>query len=274
MSITLAIVGTTNHSLMKFAVEKTLECVPIDKIKIFSDKNIEVPNSEFIELKVPFGLADYSNFMIKELVNYIDTDHVLICQYDGFAVNPEFWDNRFLQYDYIGSATYFKHPPLFSTLSQCNIDKDSYQGWHSLGGGFCLRSKKLLEALQDEKIQSTFYNYELDCPWTCEDISIGIIYKKYLETRYEIRFGSIEDSIEFAAEILSNYSFCLGFHGWDQVPLFLNQKETMFYIQEYIKTNGSHNVDFVKLKKFIGFCHIRQFDNVIRYLKRVYPNTV
>lgn len=272
MSITLAIVGTTNHSLMKFAVEKTLQCVPVDKIKIFSDKQVDVPNSEFIKLKTPFSLSDYSVFMIKELVNYIDTDHVLICQYDGFAVNKEFWNEKYLQYDYIGSATYYKHPPLLQTLTQCDLVKSLENSWYSLGGGFCLRSKKLLEALRDDKILADFQNYELNCRWTCEDISIGIIYKKYLEENYGIKFGSIEDSIEFSAEILSNYSFCLGFHGWDQVPLFLNQKDTMFYIQEYIKYNGTFNVNHAKLKKFLGFCNVKQYDNVVHHLKRVYPN--
>ena len=270
MSITLVIVGNTQHNLMKFAVEKTKNCVPIDKIKVFSDIDPKIEGSEFIPLPERFGLYEYSLFMIKELVKYIDTDHVLICQYDGFGVNKEFWNDKYLQYDYIGSATYYKHAPLFKTLTECKIVENMTDEWYSLGGGFCLRSKKLLEALSDPKIEPSFFNYSVNAGWSCEDISIGIIYKNYLEENYGIKFGSMEDSIEFAAEILSGYNFCLGFHGWVHVPLFLSEQETLYYIKEYINYNGTSKVNMHNLMKFVGACYDQNYFSVISFLKRLY----
>jgi hypothetical protein len=56
----------------------------------------------------------------------------LSIQWDGYVVNPDAWTNDFLQYDYIGA----KWP------------------WHKDGrnvgnGGFCLRSRKLMQSLAE-----------------------------------------------------------------------------------------------------------------------------
>lgn len=251
---------------MKFSVEKTRNAIPVDCIKVFSDVDLGIKGSEFIELPKPFGLYEYSTFMIKDLNQYIDTDHVLICQYDGIGINPEFWNEKFLQYDCIGSATYYKHPPLFKTLSECKLVDTLEHSWYPLGGGFCLRSKKLLNALSDPEVLPYFHNYAINAQWSCEDISIGMIYRKFMEEKYGIVYGSFEDSVEFCAEILSAYNFCLGFHGWDQIPLFLNEDETLFWINEYCK--GAKDINIYKIKRFMGFAYLNSYDNVIRYIKR------
>ncbi|NBP03268.1 MAG: hypothetical protein EBU90_24925, partial [Proteobacteria bacterium] len=45
----------------------------------------------------------YSQFMVKELCNYVDTDFCLVCQTDGFIINPHLWNDDFYNYDYIGA---------------------------------------------------------------------------------------------------------------------------------------------------------------------------
>ena len=35
------------------------------------------------------------------LASYIETDFVLIVQYDGFVLHAQAWDDDFLNYDYI-----------------------------------------------------------------------------------------------------------------------------------------------------------------------------
>ena len=115
---------------------------------------------------------------MKNLNEDIDTDHVIMCHYDGFGVNGEYWKDSFLEYDYLGSATHYKHPPLNSTLTNCRLLSKVKQQWYPLGGGFCIRSKKLLNALSDPEIKTTFFNYSINSYWSCEDISIGLIYKK------------------------------------------------------------------------------------------------
>lgn len=269
MSITLVTIGTTNHSLTKFSIEKTLHAIPnITKVKVFSDRNLGI--GEFHQLPTNFSLYDYSIFAMKELNQYIDTDHVIMCHYDGIGVNREYWDDKFLQYDYIGSATHKEYEPMKSTLQAAHLTKYLKQPWYSLGGGFCLRSKKLLEALQDSKIETTFYNHIENTLHSCEDISIGILYKELLEKKYDIKFGSFEDSVQFASEILNGYNHCIGFHGWHLVPFFFDENESYYYIEEYIQSNGDHNVNIKKLKKFVGNCYTQNYDNIIKYLKSIY----
>ena len=268
MSITLVALGTSNHSLTKFAIEKTLKSIPrVDKIKVFSDKNLGI--GEFHELPSSFNLYDYSVFAMKELNAYIDTDHVIMCHYDGFGVNAEYWKDSFLEYDYLGSATHYKHPPLNQTINNCRLMGKIKQPWYPLGGGFCLRSKKLLEALTDPEIKTNFFNYSINSYWSCEDLSIGIIYKKLLEERYGIKFGTIEDSIQFCAEILTGYNFCVGFHGWQQVPLFLDESETLYYIKELVSSKGL-NVDQQRLREFFGNCYKKQYYATIQYVKETF----
>lgn len=268
MSITLVALGTKNHSLTRFAIDKTLAAMPnINKVKVFSDRNLGI--GEFHELSSTFNLYDYSVFAMKELNQFIDTDHVVMCHYDGFAVNGEYWKDSFLQYDYIGSATHYKHPPLNNILVNARLLGKVKQQWYSLGGGFCLRSKKMLNALADPKIETTFFNYAFNSYWSCEDISIGIVYKKFLEEKYDIKFGSIEDSIEFCAEILTGYNYCLGFHGWQQIPFFLDENETISYIKELTKINNGV-VDRKKLESFFGNCYNKNYYNAIEHVKKTF----
>ena len=75
----------------------------------------------------------YNKFCIKELSKYINTSHYLIIQHDGFVINPQAWDDEFLEYDYIGS------PWNDGNAKLADIDEKYKVG----NGGFSLRSKRL-----------------------------------------------------------------------------------------------------------------------------------
>lgn len=247
-TITLAIVGTTNHSLMSFAVNKTVENVNIDKIKVFSDKIIDCNSDyEFISLPNSFNLYDYSNFLLKELNNYIDTDFVCVIQYDGFATNKNAWDDNFLNYDYVGSYTSVYHPPLLKFLQDTRNQHFIKQKWYNIGGGFSLRSKKLLEALADPYIRSSVYNFAVKAMYNCEDIFIAILYKSFLEEKYNIQFAPADPCLDFSSEIVYGYTQCLGFHGWHISPYFLSEEECIYYAGELLNNS---NLDVGKLQKF------------------------
>ena len=77
----------------------------------------------------------YSDFVLKSLLPHVATSHVLLVQWDGYVINPAAWDPAFLDCDYIG-AKWFWHD----------------DGMRVGNGGFSLRSRRLLEALQDPRI--------------------------------------------------------------------------------------------------------------------------
>lgn len=61
-------------------------------------KNLTVIRNEKID-----NIESYSYFILKQLARYIKTTHVLTIQWDGFIINSGAWQNKFLDYDYIGA---------------------------------------------------------------------------------------------------------------------------------------------------------------------------
>ena len=88
--------------------------------------NIKIINSKTVDMKPIRSLRDYDNFAIKELYKFVDTEYVLISQWDGFIINYNRIKRDFFSYDYIGAPFY----------------KNS--GYEMGNGGFSLRSKKFL----------------------------------------------------------------------------------------------------------------------------------
>lgn len=78
------------------------------------------------------SIEDYSSFCARDLHGYIPTSHCLMVQHDGWVLNPDAWDWSWMNYDYVGCEAGWTGP-----------------GEDGKGGnaGFCLRSKRLLEAV-------------------------------------------------------------------------------------------------------------------------------
>jgi hypothetical protein len=146
------------------------------------------------------SIQAYSRFMVKDLNSYVETSFALVIQHDGFVLNPEAWIEEFTAYDYIGA-------PLW-------ID-----GQHVIGnGGFSLRSKKLLEVLQEESIQIP--------DGMPEDLFICVTLRDRLEAR-GIKFAPVELAQQFALEGNEKdgviWSGQFGFHGlqWTDISRWL-----------------------------------------------------
>ena len=152
------------------------------------------------------GRENFSRFMIKDLTNQIQTEHVLVIDVDGYVINWEAWDDDFLQYDYIGAPWLFHKE-------------------HMVGnGGFSLRSKKLLQILANDETINEYHP---------EDHMICRKYRKYLETKYGIKFAPVEVAMRFSfegwglTEEYKQYGGSFGFHGYgvrfgEDVPRYLH----------------------------------------------------
>lgn len=138
--ITAVLIGTNNHTVAKFAIENTIKTIPCKEVLVFSDLNL-VESAQFHKINQIKSVKEYSYFCLKCLLPFITTSHILIIQYDGFATNPQYWSDEFFDYDYIGAPWVGRHWDLMANKALCVGN-----------GGFSLRSKKLLEALQDKFI--------------------------------------------------------------------------------------------------------------------------
>ncbi|PIR45246.1 MAG: hypothetical protein COV10_00410 [Candidatus Vogelbacteria bacterium CG10_big_fil_rev_8_21_14_0_10_51_16] len=131
-----------------------LDCVELNRLKIARDicvkdiefgavkllTSIESDDKDVVKIDKVGSIEAYSEFLIKKLNEHVETEFVLIFQYDGFVLSAANWRDEFLSYDYIGAPWigYYKEN------AEQNIGN----------GGFSLRSKKLLEILaHDETIK-------------------------------------------------------------------------------------------------------------------------
>lgn len=187
-NVTVIIADTKNYGPAAYAIAKTLE--QINPAMTVWLTNIEYvhPDIEVIQIPVIESKADYSRIMIKELHKYFNTSHCLVIQHDGYVVDAGSWDERFLEYDYIGAPWLYPDP-------------DRNVG----NGGFSLRSKNLQDRLRlDDSI-------EIVEP---EDEIIGRLYRRYLETVYDISFAPEELAHKFSYELHEPYGKTFGFHGY------------------------------------------------------------
>lgn len=149
------------------------EMIEFGSSKIFSHiKPFDIPEHiEFIKIDQLDSIEKYSDFCLK-LNLFISNDYVLLIQTDGFILNPELWNDKFLDYDYIGSPF-----PNFGDLP------------NDIGnGGFSLRSKK-------------FLNYATTFETTngqAEDMFLTVDhYKDALD--YGINFPDLQIALKFAS---------------------------------------------------------------------------
>jgi len=205
--ITLIVVDTYAHELSRRAIERTLSALPCQEVVVFSDRNI-YPDGHWVRTN-PLTIDDYNLIMIKNLWPHVVTEHALVIQYDGMAVNPTAWTDQFLDYDYIGAVWPWPHH-----------DADSKVG----NGGFSLRSKRLLDTLKHDNfnfIPNTLRN---------EDLYIGVFYKQWLQSQ-GIVYPSVDVAQQFSHEHHPGYRPSFGFHGSFNVPYFLNDRDAEQFVR-------------------------------------------
>jgi len=190
-NVTLCCIDCANHELAARALRFSVSRCQFGEAVFFSDRDCDVDGVRWIEVPSIASAAHYSNFLIHELHGYINTDYVLVIQYDGFVLNPAAWDPTFLEYDYIGA-------------------KIPVAGGHLVGnGGFSLRSRKLLQALRDDQ---DIKDYDAFRDPYQEDLAICRGFRELLVSRYGIRFAPEAVADVFAAEQTAPAAANFGFH--------------------------------------------------------------
>lgn len=235
-SLKINLKNTTLVSISSINIEQTLLSLVItnfyadfERILLFTSAEIEqqylrlFPQLEIIKIEPLKNVFEYSRFVIKELNQYIESDYCLITQYDGFILNPEKWDQNFLNYDYIGAPW----PEKLSIISQANQVVGSLDlSKNRVGnGGFSLRSKKFLEL----SAQLDFDNLNFQCK--SEDILIcHYLYEYFID--HAIKFAPLDLAVKFSfEEIIKEYpqitwKDTFGFHGKNHLmPVFATLAE-------------------------------------------------
>lgn len=145
----------------------------------------------------------YSHFMLRGLLPHIHTSHLLVVQWDGYVLDAAHWTPEFLAHDYIGA-----------------LFRDEPEGRNVGNGGFSLRSRRLLEALQDPRITPTHP----------EDACIAQQYRPLLEREHGIRFAPAELAARFAFERVAPPGPTFGFHGLFNLPRVMDTPELTAFV--------------------------------------------
>ena len=197
MSITLVTQETMYHELAARALAETLKHIDVTEVLTFSNKPI-MSGARNVHVDHFPSVTEYCEFMLRGMLAHVTTDHILFVQWDAMAYNKSMWTNEFLKYDYIGAPWPWASP-----------------GTNIGNGGFSLRSRKLLEALQDHRIKMDAN----DPNAVNEDQVIGHAYRQYLEDQYNICYPDASLASQFSYE-LGNYNPSFGFHGpWNVIKL-------------------------------------------------------
>lgn len=211
-NVTCIIIDDVDFERAKKSIEECEKYVEFGSIKYLS--SIPQDYKYFVKLDEPIdSIIKYSEFCLKNLVDYFSTDYVLIIQHDGYIVNPESWDSQFLEYDYIGSPIpYLPHTP----DEPLNIVGN---------GGFSLRSKRLM-VYTSKFIKMTHDTNDNSPKIFSEDIVISISMRNLLE-RKGFKFAPFELALKFGVEGFENLeqSRSFGFHGFEKKYVGVDMKE-------------------------------------------------
>ena len=203
-NVTLVCVTSVNVDRAVKAMKYSEKGIKFASSILFTNQDVDVDN--IIVVKTPtLNYIDYSYFIVYELHKHISTDYVLIIQDDGFVINPEKWDNSFLEYDYIGAP--FPVPNPNDTISY----RDPFNNLIRVGnGGFSLRSKKLLSLATELNLEwKPYFGF-----WN-ED-GFYAVHNRHIYESNGCKFAPIDVAVKFSIENNIPESIGVtpfGFHG-------------------------------------------------------------
>jgi hypothetical protein len=160
--VTLVAVASLNIDQTNAALLHCAQHIEFGAVKMLCSTLPETIDGRIKYLTIPcIDYLGYQRFMIESLNTYVQTSYCLVIQADGFVLDSNRWDNRFLKYDYVGAPW----PEVVTITGGGNrslrLNKNSVGN-----GGFSLRSKRLLQATSRLRFD------RLNFPLKAEDVLI------------------------------------------------------------------------------------------------------
>lgn len=188
---------------IEFVAVKLLTSLPSNDIR-----KVEIPHIKTIE--------EFSKFCLHDLTEYVDTDFVLLVQHDGFILNPNSWDEEFLNYDYIG-APWFVHDEFW--FERFKFPRELFNTTVVGNGGFSLRSKRYLDTTSRLVSQGVFDKFHP------EDL-VACVWNRKIMEEASIKFAPPEVAEKFSIEGHDHkYEKQFGFHGlkWTDISKWIKE---------------------------------------------------
>ena len=235
-NITLLAASSVKVDLVQDALKISSYEIDFASIKLLSSSKPKIKFSEIEYVSIPeMDLDGYCKFLVEDLYKYFDTSHCLLIQEDSFVVNPNEWNDDFLNFDYIGA-------PWTKTVSpkkNLNIDLLNNRVGN---GGFSLRSKKLALVCKELNFSDLKFKFSINN----EDIIICHYLYDYMKKK-DIKFAPIKLASNFSMEdekTNNQYGYDInkvfGFHGKHLANFFKKRfnKKKLFNELEVIDKNS------------------------------------
>lgn len=201
-------------------IERAQKALDISSLEInFADvkllTSLPTDDSRKTEINPLNSIEAFSEFCIKDLYKFVDTEFALLVQYDGFVLNSESWSDEFLKYDYIGA------PWLVAdwAVNLYNFP-EKLRGKRIVGnGGFSIRSKKFFETSARLAQNGSFEKYHP------EDLILCVFDRGKVE-KEGILFAPPELAAKFSVEGDDEiYEKQFGFHNlkWTDITKWINE---------------------------------------------------
>jgi hypothetical protein len=200
-NVTLFCIYNVAHDLTVKALEDCCREVRFGDVKLFTDvvPNTLPPNHPWLVMKKFADHGEMCRFHHYEFPKYIETSHVLSFQWDGFIINPSVWSDGFLEYDYVGAPWWY---------ADRNVGN----------GGFCLRSKNIIDFLAAN---------EADFPhpedhWLC---------REYRPRLPQFKWAPEEIAARFSVESVPVKEKTFGFHSAFNFPEVLSRDDLAYRVK-------------------------------------------
>lgn len=192
--ITLVVLAGNHIAPSEAAIGDVLKKFSFDDIIIFADQFILPPPGGRVVVTPFSSVEDATRIAWREIFPRLKTSHILSMHWDGYPVRPEYWNDDFRQYDFIGAVW-----PWFNERAVGNT-------------GFSLQSKHLLESIQSLAFRQP------------EDVALCRHYRPQLEQEYGIKYAPVSIADRFSIEHGPPHLQALGFHGLWNMLYFMDDE--------------------------------------------------
>jgi glycosyltransferase involved in cell wall biosynthesis len=197
----VAVAGVRAQETLK-AIKYSCRNIKFARALLITPEDIVDDEIEIVKCE-PLNYEEYNHYIVYKLHEHINTEYALIIQDDGFVVNPDKWDNSFLDFDYIGAPW---------PLPQDDYSfKDASGIVQRVGnGGFTLRTKKLLSLASELNLEWKSYHnlYNEDGFFCCHN--------RHIYEQHGCKFADIYTAAKFSHETPTQetqHIIPFGFHG-------------------------------------------------------------
>ena len=208
--LTAVVIDTyEEREILKIALNMTAQCAVVKDIVLLSDRPIQ--GYSFSPIEKVHSTKTYNQLMLNIIPEKYSDEHLMIFQWDGFALNSNNWSDDFLKYDYIGAP---HHSQIYNKLL--------------FNGGFSLRSPSLNQLIHEK----LFFSEHDELSNEPEDVIICNLLGKNSNAE-TFKLPSYELARRFSFEHGEINSPFFGFHGVFNFPHLFSEDILINFVTEF-----------------------------------------